>query len=133
MSVVCRRCGLEFLPVERYVDVCTGCEEAFNADIEAEKRVNTVTQRQQLNCAMAHAYIGAEREDTMTLREQLNGVRLVIAYNDARLTLAWHGGHGIHIYNDAGTEVGYFMVDGSKTNAAVADVRAAMRNYIKDN
>ena len=66
----------------------------------------------------------------MTLREQIDGARLVMAYNDAELTLAWQGGQGIHVYSDDGTEVDYFMLDGSKTNAEPVDVKAAMCDYI---
>ena len=66
----------------------------------------------------------------MTLREQIDGARLVMAHNDAELTLAWHGGTGIHVYTDDGREVHYWMLDGSKTNAAPEDVRKSMLTYI---
>lgn len=66
----------------------------------------------------------------MTLREQIDGARLVMAHNDAGVTLAWQGGHGIHVYRDDGREVDYFMADGSGTDADPSDVRAAMREYI---
>ena len=52
------------------------------------------------------------------------------AHNDAELTLAWHGGTGIHVYTDAGEEVHYWMLGGSKTNAAPEDVRESMLDYI---
>ena len=66
----------------------------------------------------------------MTLREQVDGARLVMAYNDAGLTLAWHGGTGIRVYNDDGEEVDYFSVDCGKTNAEPEDVRTAMLDYM---
>lgn len=67
----------------------------------------------------------------MTLREQIDNARLVMAHNDAELTLAWHGGTGVHVYADDGREVDYFILDGSKTNAEPEEVRAAMIAYIE--
>lgn len=69
----------------------------------------------------------------MTLREQIDGARLVMAHNDAcvPLTLAWHGGHGIHAYTDDGREVDYWILDDSgRASAAPEDVRASMISYI---
>lgn len=69
----------------------------------------------------------------MTLREQIDGARLVMAHNDAELTLAWHGGHGIRVYNDLGDEVDYFISCCSEADDAdPEDVRAAMREYSKE-
>ena len=53
-----------------------------------------------------------------------------MAHNDAGLTLAWHGGTGVHVYTDDGREVHYWTIGGSKTNAEPEDVRASMIAYI---
>ena len=69
----------------------------------------------------------------MTLREQIDGARLVMAHNEAcvPLTLAWHGGTGIHVYTDAGEEVHYWMLGGSNTNANPERIRESMIAYIE--
>jgi hypothetical protein len=64
---------------------------------------------------------------SLTLREQLDGAQIVMADNDAELTLAWFGGHGIHAYTDDGREVAFWNVgDFSKQDADEDVVRESM-------
>lgn len=66
------------------------------------------------------------------LAEQLAGAK-VIEIDEARdLYLAWHGGHGIHVYEGStGTEVDYLTTgDWSKNEATESQIRKSMRAYI---
>lgn len=53
-----------------------------------------------------------------------------VEYDPDGLVLAWHGGHGVRIYDLGGTEIDYLSVgDFSQNDAAFTDVRDAMALY----
>lgn len=61
------------------------------------------------------------------LAEQLVGARIVRRDTLAELTLAWHGGHGVHAYTDTGREVAFWNVgDWEHNNASEKDVLDSM-------
>ena len=70
----------------------------------------------------------------MTLREQIDGARLVMAHNDTELTLVWYGSGGIHVYADDGTAVDFFTlsVDLTADGADPDDVEVAMYDYMAE-
>ena len=64
------------------------------------------------------------------LMAQLDGARLC-RYDADGLLLAWFGGHGVHCFNGAGTEVDYWTCgDFSKNEAEVSEVEESMARRI---
>jgi hypothetical protein len=64
------------------------------------------------------------------LMAQLDRARLV-RYDADGFLLAWFGGHGVHVYDAAGTEVDYWTVgDFSKNDADVVEVAESMARHI---
>ncbi len=69
----------------------------------------------------------------MSLGEQLHGARLVRHDAGSGLTLAWHGGHGVHAYADDGLEVAFWNVgDFARSDAGEQDVLDSMRERMED-
>ena len=56
------------------------------------------------------------------LMAQLDGARLVRYDSNAGTLLAWFGGHGVHVYDAAGTELDYWTCGDFAENDASADV-----------
>lgn len=53
-----------------------------------------------------------------------------VEFDPDGLVLAWFGGHGVHVYDLAGTEVDYMSVgDFSNNDARDAEVKEAMARY----
>ncbi len=57
----------------------------------------------------------------MTLGEQLNGARIVRHDDERGFTLAWFGGHGVHAYDENGTEYFFWNIGNFANNAADPD------------
>ncbi len=70
----------------------------------------------------------------MSLGEQLHGARLVRHDAGSGLTLAWHGGHGVHVYADDGVEVAFWNVGANDMarDADEQDVLDSMRERMED-
>jgi hypothetical protein len=61
----------------------------------------------------------------------LYGARIIWTDHKRGFTLAWYGGHGIHIYDRWGREYGLWHVgDFSKLDADPSDVARAMRELV---
>ncbi len=72
------------------------------------------------------AYYCGER-----LMAELDGARLVRYDSNAGTLLAWFGGHGVHVYDAAGTELDYWTCgDFSQDSADVAEVAESMARRI---
>ena len=70
-------------------------------------------------------------ETKTTLGAELQGARIIMYDERADLTLAWFGGHGIHAYDQNGSELIYWNVgDFAKDNADQRTVRASMKRRI---
>ena len=68
----------------------------------------------------------------MTLGERLNGARIISCDETLGLTLVWRGGHGVHVYNDAGQEVWSWNVrDGTKGDVDIAEVILSMEDRME--
>ena len=67
------------------------------------------------------------------LAEQLDGAKYVKYCPEEDITFAWHGGHGIHIYDKSGTEIDFFNVgDFSVEEASVGDIAQAVEEKINE-
>lgn len=67
---------------------------------------------------------------TERLMAELDGARFV-KYDPDGYLFAWHGGHGVHVYNAAGTEVYYFTVgDQSQREADPGEIEAAITRHM---
>ena len=63
---------------------------------------------------------------TERLMAVLDGARLV-RYNPDGYLLVWHGGHGVHAYDESFDEVGFWNVgDLSQSDASESEVRESM-------
>jgi hypothetical protein len=72
-----------------------------------------------------HAHHSPER-----LMAQLDGARLV-KYDGAGFVLAWFGGHGVHAYDGAGTEVDYWNTgDFGENDASFSGAEESMARWI---
>ena len=72
-------------------------------------------------------------ERSTRLAEQLDGARVVRTYIDAGVVLAWHGGHGVHVYYLDGEEADFYNVGSFAQDAATEeDVRDSMEQYMRD-
>ncbi len=68
-----------------------------------------------------------------SLAEQLDGAKYVKYCPEEDVTFAWHGGHGIHIYDKSGTEIDFFNVgDFSVEEASVGDIAQAVEEKINE-
>jgi hypothetical protein len=66
------------------------------------------------------------------LMAELDDARLVKFDPDEDLLFAWFGGHGVHVYDETGTEVDYWTCgDFSQNSASEADVLASMLNRLR--
>jgi hypothetical protein len=68
----------------------------------------------------------------MPLAEQLDGAKLVKYDPISGLTLAWHGGTGIHGYTASGKEVAYWQVDCTETHAPIGQIEESMKEHIDE-
>jgi len=65
------------------------------------------------------------------LMAALDGVKLARYDANAGALLAWFGGHGVHVYDAAGTEVDYWTLgDFSKDDADVDEVAESIARHI---
>lgn len=68
----------------------------------------------------------------MELADALKGARIVMEDKARGLTLAWFGGHGVHVYDRTGREVSLWHAgDFSKPDADAADIKASMEEAIR--
>lgn len=68
----------------------------------------------------------------MNLRKALVGAKVVMVDEARGLTLVWHGGHGIHAYNDSGREVSFWNTGSWAVNEATeSQVRESMEERIE--
>lgn len=69
--------------------------------------------------------------EAKTLRDRLEGARIVMHDEVRKLTLTWYGGHGIHAWDRHGREVAFWNV-GSLANydADEVTVRRSMERHI---
>ncbi len=67
-----------------------------------------------------------------TLAEQIDGALYVRTDPDADLFYAYHGGHGIHLYDLSGRELDYFQIEGGDLiNAPFEDIKEAMDERVE--
>lgn len=59
------------------------------------------------------------------LMAALDGARMV-KYDPDGYLLAWFGGHGIHVYDPTGREVGYWMTEGASNDASPEEIEESM-------
>jgi len=69
---------------------------------------------------------------TTRLMAELDGARLVKYDADCDLLYAWFGGHGVHVYDESGTEVDYWTCgDFSQNSASETDVLDSMLDRLR--
>ena len=50
----------------------------------------------------------------MSLKKELEGAQVVKEDKKNKFTIAWFGGHGIHVYNGKGKEVAFWNVESAQ-------------------
>ncbi len=77
--------------------------------------------------------VGANPVTVASLGDALNEARWVRFDFVRELTLAWFGGHGIHVYDSNGKEVAFWNTgDYSKGNADLKDIQESMDRHIRE-